>query len=122
MNYPDTRRALQALCARYPLATMKLVEAKANGQALIDDLKATIPGLIAYDPQASKEARAQMAARLFEAQSVYLPTSDIAPWVDDYVEEFCAFPAGANDDQVDASVQILLKWATDMPVARWRRL
>ena len=122
MNYPDTRIALQNLARRYPHATMKLIEAKANGQALIDDLQSLIPGLIPYDPKASKEARAQMAARVFEAGNVHLPTSDIAPWVDDYVEEFCAFPAGSNDDQVDASVQLLLKWAMDMPVAKWRRL
>ena len=51
-----------------------------------------------------------MASTAFEAGHVYLPTSDVAPWVGDYERELLAFPAHAHDDQVDATSQIVLHW------------
>ena len=110
MSYPETRASLRALCAKWPLAGLKLIEAKANGQALIDDLATEIPGIVAYDPRVSKEARAQVAAVAFEAGNVFLPSPGHAPWIGDYVEEHAVFPAGAHDDQVDATSQMLIRW------------
>ncbi len=54
-------------------------------------------------------ARLQAVSPDIEAGNVYLPDPSIAPWVHDYVEEFAAFPNGANDDQVDATSQALLR-------------
>jgi predicted phage terminase large subunit-like protein len=114
MNYPETRQAFKRLCQMFPHARFALIEDKANGSALIDDLGsmyAKIP-LIPYEPEASKYERAQLVAPLWEAGLVELPES--APWVSDFVEEMKAFGAGApNDDQVDMQAQILLRWMTE---------
>lgn len=111
MTYPETRRALLDLVARWPRAVLKLVEEKANGAALIDDLRMHVHGLVAYDPKVSKEARAQVIAPLFEAGNVLLPDASIAPWVGEFVEEFISFPNALHDDQVDATSQLLLRWS-----------
>jgi len=38
---------------------------------------------------------------------VWIPHPELAPWVKDLVAELVAFPAAANDDQVDAMTQAL---------------
>jgi predicted phage terminase large subunit-like protein len=38
----------------------------------------------------------------------YLPHSEYAPWVNDFIEECVHFPNGEHDDQVDAMAQTLL--------------
>ena len=62
------------------------------------------------NPQGGKIARAAAVSPLIEAGNVYLPHPQVAPWVDDFIEECAAFPNGAHDDQVDAMTQALLRW------------
>lgn len=132
MDFPATLQAVRQLSARWPQARAKLVEDKANGPAVIATLKREIPGLIAVEPQGSKEARAAAVSPDIEAGNVYLPDPSIAPWVHDFVEECAAFPNGANDDQVDAMTQALNRFnsrslaAVLTPIgidgiSRWRR-
>lgn len=114
MNYPETKQALKDdVCVVWPQAMLKLVETKANGQAIIDDLGRSIPGLVGYNPSASKEARAQVAALAFEAGNVELPSPEHCEWVLDYIEEMCSFPMGAHDDDVDHTSQMLIRWTVD---------
>ena len=103
----ETCQQIASMSARWPQATAKLVEDKANGPAVIDALHAQVPGLIPVNPQGGKEARANAVAPLIEAGHVYLPA--IAPWVDDLIEEAAGFPNSAHDDQVDALTQALTR-------------
>lgn len=109
MDFPTTIQAVKTLTAKWPQAKAKLVEDKANGPAVIATLKKEIPGLIAVQPEGSKEARAHAVAPDIEAGNVYLPDPSIAPWIHDFIEECSAFPTGAHDDQVDAMTQALLR-------------
>lgn len=110
MDFPSTVVAVRTLSAKWPMARAKLVEDKANGPAVISTLKKEIPGLIAVQPQGSKEARASAVSPDIEAGNVYLPDPSTAPWVHGFIEECAAFPNGANDDQVDAMTQALLRF------------
>ena len=109
MDFPATVQAVRNLSAKWPQAKVKLVEDKANGPAVIATLKKEISGLIPVEPQGSKESRAWAVSAEVEAGNVYLPDPSIAPWVHDFVEECAAFPNGANDDQVDAMSQALMR-------------
>ena len=109
MDFPATVQAVRNLSAKWPQARAKLIEDKANGPAVIATLKRNISGLIPIEPQGSKESRAWAASPEVEAGNVYLPDPSIAPWVHDFVEECAAFPNGANDDQVDAMSQALMR-------------
>ncbi len=109
MNFPATCVALEALSLKWPEATLKLVEDKANGSAVIDSLKERIPGLVAVEPDGGKEARAAAVSPLIEAGNVFLPDPKLPEnaWVEEFLLEATSFPYGRNDDQVDAATQAL---------------
>jgi len=116
LTYTQTRTALRTLHAAWPRVAFVLIEDKANGPAIIDDLAEVIPGLIAFNPDkwGSKDARAQLVARYFEAGNVHLPDPEVAPWVGAYIESLAGFGAGAaHDDDVDMTSQILIYWTKD---------
>lgn len=107
MDFVATVRAFRALSARWPQATAKLVEDKANGPAVISMLGRQVPGIIPVEPDGGKEARAAAVSPLQEAGNVWLPSPEIAPWITEVIEEFAAFPHGVHDDDVDAASQAL---------------
>lgn len=110
MDLPATIQALLDLAAKWPQARLKLVEDAANGPGVIAMLRKHLPGLVGVTPMGGKYARAQTAAIAYEAGEVWLPQAEHAPWVGEYVEELCAFPNGGNDDQVDATSQLFIRW------------
>lgn len=107
MDFPETLKAVRALTARWPQATLKLVEDKANGTAVLSMLTGQIAGMVPVEPRGSKVARASAVSPLIEAGNVLLPAVEIAPWIDGFIEEAASFPTGAHDDQVDAMTQAL---------------
>lgn len=107
MTFVDTCQAVRALAARWPQSVAKLVEDKANGSAVINFLSRTVSGLIPVEPDGSKAARAAAVSPFVEARNVFLPSPEIAPWVDGLIEECSAFPNAAHDDRVDTLSQAL---------------
>lgn len=103
-DFPQTLERFKAFCAKHPQAQRKLIEAKANGQALIDSIKREIAGVIPINPKDSKESRVHAVSAQIESGNVYVPR---ASWADEVIEEFAAFPSSVNDDQVDAATQAL---------------
>jgi predicted phage terminase large subunit-like protein len=85
------------------------VEEKANGAAVIDQLRNTVSGLIAVNPHESKEARASAVSPFVESGNVYLPDPRLAPWVGGFLTECAGFPNATHDDQVDALTQALAR-------------
>lgn len=111
LSFPETQEAIKVMSGKWPHAVGKLIENKANGPAIIQSLRTIVPGLIAVDPAryGGKYERAQAVAMLQHAGNVWLPSPDLAPWVDEFILHFERFPAPPNDD-VDAASQA------------WRRL
>lgn len=107
MSITSTMSAIENLSYKWPRARAKLIEDKANGPAVISMLRRKVSGLIPINPQGGKVVRAQAISPDVEAGNVYIPHSSIAPWINDYVEEFASFPNGMNDDQVDSTSQAL---------------
>lgn len=107
MTFTQTCVAVEALDDAHPQIAAHLVEDKANGPAIIDALREKVPGIVAVEPDGSKEARARAVAPLVEAGNVYVPSPDRHPWVVAFLDECASFPRGTNDDQVDAMSQAL---------------
>lgn len=105
MDFVETLQAFVQMAARWPQATLKLVEDKANGPAVISMLRHRVPGIVPEEPQGGKEARAAAVSPLQEAGNLWLPDPSIAPWVGDLIDECAGFPTGAHDDDVDALSQ-----------------
>lgn len=107
MGFVDSVRAMLAMSERHPEAIAKYVEAKANGEAIMDMLSERVSGIIPVTPKESKLARAHAVTPLFQAGNVYLPDPSIAPWVYDFIDELTKFPNAAHDDRVDSTTQAL---------------
>jgi len=105
MNFNETVQAVRMLIKQYPRAQKKLIENKANGAAIINTLRGSIPGIIEVNPMGSKDSRMQAVTPYIESGNVYLPQN--APWLSDFMEEVSQAPFGKNDDQVDAMSQYL---------------
>lgn len=106
-GFVETAEAVERMQDRAPLPHTVLIEDKANGPAVIDFLKKSVPRLFPVEPDGSKLARAYAVTSVWESRNIFLPHPDIAPWVKEFIAELTAFPAGANDDQVDSFTQAL---------------
>lgn len=107
MSFTETVKAVVALKQKWPRCREILIEDKANGPAVIDTLKMSVPGLLPIEPDGSKLARAHAVTGYWEAGNVWIPEKSIAPWITEFVSEVTTFPAASNDDQVDALTQAL---------------
>ncbi|MEA5366089.1 phage terminase large subunit [Amycolatopsis sp., V23-08] len=126
MDFPTTVRAVQAMTTRWPDAHTKLIEKKANGAAVIKQLKSKVSGIVAITPTESKEARVAAVSDFVEAGNVYVPSLDrddasFVQWSAGFVEECASFPNGSHDDQVDAMSQALARLLVRAakPNVRW---
>lgn len=107
MTFTQTLKAIQEMTARYPHTVQKFIEDKANGSAIIDTLKSTIPGITPVEPQGGKEVRASAVSPLWEAGNVYLPHPLWKPEIGEMIEEMINFPTAPHDDEVDSMTQAL---------------
>ena len=105
VDFPDLKRLAVSLAQEWKPSAI-LVEDKASGQSLIQELRYQSPlPIIPVKADSDKLARAQAVTPLFEAGKIHLPES--APGLADYVDELAAFPTGIHDDAVDSTTQAL---------------
>jgi predicted phage terminase large subunit-like protein len=115
LGFSKSKDAIRSLSQKWPRALLKVVEDKANGTGIVDDLKSEIAGLVLQNPEGSKWERASRCEPMLEAGNVYLPTPETCAkimvdgkpkTITDAIMDQCAvFPNGANDDIVDALTQ-----------------
>ena len=112
-SFTETKHHVQAFHERcttlHPFApTRHIVEKKANGAAILSELRSSIPGMVPFnpDPYGDKTQRAWAIQPRIEAGQVFLPAD--ADWLDQWKHELRVFPNGRNDDRVDALTQALL--------------
>lgn len=85
-----------------------VVEAKASGQPLIDEMRRS--GIFVQDftpgKGQDKIARLNAVSDMFAAGHVWFPETH---WANSVVEEILAFPAGEHDDEVDTCTLALMR-------------
>jgi predicted phage terminase large subunit-like protein len=108
LSFTESCEAIKNMTAKWPQVRRKLVEAKANGDAVVDHLKHQVPGLILVEPHGGKTARANAIAPYQESGNLYLPAPDLAPWVNQFIDVCENFPNVDHDDDVDAMSQAIL--------------
>lgn len=115
LTFTQTLSVIRETRRKWPKARAVLIEDKANGPAVIDVLQREMM-CIPVKPEGGKEARVQAVAPAIESGHVYLPRG--AWWLEQYIDQWCAFPAGAHDDMVDSSSQALnYMYGVPVPVA-----
>lgn len=104
LEYPFLKKAVINFAQKWQ-ADLVLIEDKASGQSLIQDLKYQPLKVIAIGAYKDKIIRFARVSQLFENRAVYLPKN--AWWRYDYEEELLSFPSSKASDQVDSTSQYL---------------
>ncbi len=105
VEFPELKRALASLAEQWKPDAI-LVEDRASGQSLIQELKlGTSLPVLPIKADSDKLARAQAVTPLIEAGKVFLLES--ASWLSDFLDEMAAFPNAVHDDIVDSTTQAL---------------
>ena len=105
VEFPELKKRMSWLAEQWK-PNQILVEDKASGQSLIQELRyASALPIIPIKVDKDKLARAEAITPLIEAGRVFLPES--APWLGDYIDELAAFPTGVHDDAVDSTTQAI---------------
>lgn len=114
MEYPALKRRTQQLAERFKPDHI-LIEDKASGQQLIQDLRREyhLP-IIPIMPKGDKFSRISAATGMLEAGKVRLP--EHAHWLADFLNEALGYPNTTHDDQIDALAQYL-NWLRARPKA-----
>jgi len=105
VEFPALLRAVEMLALKWRPDRV-LIEDKASGQSLIQELQTS--SRLAIEPvkiDSDKVTRATACTPLVEAGKVYLPED--ADWLADFLEEVSSFPSAPHDDMVDAFSQAL---------------
>lgn len=107
LEYPDLKRkSIQLINKWQPKAV--LIEDKASGQSLIQDLKKELNyNIIPIKVVKDKITRFASITPVFEAGRVFI--KDKASWLFDLEYELLTFPNSQHDDQVD-SISQFLNW------------
>ena len=103
-EYPELRRTAQMLYSKHK-PDVCIIEKKASGQSLIQDMRRSGLPVKDYMPDRDKVARAYAASPIMEAGRVWIPKNK--KWADELIEELTRFPHAAHDDQVDALVMAI---------------
>ena len=87
-----------------------VVEAKASGQSLIQELRRAGIPVIDFVPTRGKDkhARVNACAPVFESGNVYYPSE--GHFAEEVIEECAAFPFAQHDDYVDSTTQAVLRY------------
>jgi predicted phage terminase large subunit-like protein len=105
MPYTELRKRARELYNEYNPDAV-LIEKKASGQSLIQDLKMSGIPVLAYTPDRDKVARAHAASALLETGLVWYPDRR---WADEVIHHCAVFPAGDGTDIVDTVTQALIR-------------
>jgi len=107
-DFPELKaKALQEYTYWEP--DMVIVEAKASGTPLTDELRATGVPVVNYTPSKGrdKHTRMHMVAPIFESGKVWAPERRFA---EEVIDECAAFPHGDNDDYCDSMSMALIRY------------
>ena len=106
LPYPELRKHAKELYNEWRPDAV-LIEKKASGQSLVQDLRQAGLMVIPYSPDRDKTARAHAASPLLESGLVWYPDRK---WALEVIEHCALFPAGDGADIVDTVTQALLRF------------
>jgi len=105
MIYPKLKSWLISIAER-DNPDLIMIEDKASGQSLIQDLQnSTMLPIVPCQADISKTSRAHATTGQFESGNIFFKAN--ASWLPEFEHELLAFPNGAYDDQVDMVTQYI---------------
>jgi predicted phage terminase large subunit-like protein len=120
-EFPELKRMVASKAAQQwggQRVNAVLVEDKASGQSLVQELRRdTMLPIIPVKVDSDKISRAFAVTALIQSGRVFLPEG--ADWVADYVASHAAFPNGTHDDDVDSTTQALIYLSRGSGLEGW---
>jgi predicted phage terminase large subunit-like protein len=110
LNFPDLKRAVRQQANLYN-ADLVLVEDKASGTSLIQELQADGFWQVRAAPALEGDKIMRLHSQTAKIESGFALFPMNAPWLDTYLHELTGFPNAKHDDQVDSTV-FALAWST----------
>ena len=104
-TFPQLREKIMEKYNKH-LPDTVLIEKKASGQSLLQELRLAGLPVIAFNPERDKVARAYAVSAIFHNKRIFCPKDK--SWALDVINECRTFPNGANDDYVDTVTQAIL--------------
>lgn len=115
VEYPELKKMIIELYEKY-LPHYLLIEDKASGQQIIQDLKyETDYNIIAIKPKLDKITRFASCLPIIESGRIFLPKNASRK---DFIDELMAFPASKHDDIVDSFSQFINFIKTKKPASQ----
>lgn len=110
MGYVASKQYITNLSSAHH-GVIHLIEDKANGQQVIQELTGDVPGIVPINPgQASKSMRLETSTVPMESRNVYFLTDEfglLPDALENLVQRITSFPFVKNDDIVDAFSQLV---------------
>ena len=108
LDFLATIEAIKSTKMNFPNAQLVLIEEAANGEAIMNVLqRERALFVVGVRPMGSKLSRVNAVSAAIESGHVFVPYPGCASWVNDFIDQFTAFPNGQHDDMVDACSQAL---------------
>lgn len=104
LEYPDLRKEVRRMYQDHSPDKM-IIEKKASGISIIQDLRRGGIPLSTYTPERDKITRAYAASGLLESGLIYCPTRR---WADEFISSLARFPNPEDDDVADAFSQAVI--------------
>jgi predicted phage terminase large subunit-like protein len=107
-DFPELRQVAHEQWKYWDPDTV-IIESKASGQPLTDELRKMGIPVVNFSPSKGndKHTRVNSVAPLFESGMIWAPMQDFA---EEVIEECAAFPFGDNDDLVDSTTQAIMRF------------
>jgi len=117
LDFPSLKRAVLDLAQRYE-ANVVLVEDKASGTQLIQELRAGHFSKVKEAPAIDGDKITRLNSQTAKLAGEFVLFPKEAPWLDTYIKELTSFPNSKYDDQVDSTV-FALAWTTSPGRSRY---
>jgi predicted phage terminase large subunit-like protein len=111
LDFPELKRAVRELAALHR-ADVVLIEDKASGMSLIQELRAENFSIVQAAPALDGDKVMRLHAQTAKIEGGFVLFPQEAHWLDAYLLELLTFPNSKHDDQVDSTVYALA-WVTE---------
>jgi predicted phage terminase large subunit-like protein len=117
LDFPSLKRAVRELAALHK-ARLVLVEDKASGTSLIQELRAEHFSIVKEAPALDGDKPTKLNSQTAKIAGGFVLFPKEAHWLNTYLAELISFPNSKYDDQVDSTV-FALAWSTSPGRSRY---
>jgi predicted phage terminase large subunit-like protein len=118
LDFPNLKRTVKNQILLHS-PTIVLIEDKASGTSLIQELRADGHSVVQAAPALDGDKTMRLRGQTAKIEGGFVLFPKDAPWFNTYVRELISFPNSKNDDQVDSTVFALAWFGSNQSSYGW---